>query len=178
MAELATIARPYAEAAYKLALENRNLAGWSDMLAMLAGVVGDETIAARIGDPNIDDRALESLLLGLFGERLDGQGRNFLQVLIQNGRLVLLPQIRSQYEELRREHEGVLDATIVSALPMDDGQTGQLVAALEAKHGRKVTARVEVDPELIGGVRILVGDKVIDATVRGRLDAMAAALAH
>ena len=178
MAELATIARPYAEAAYKLALENRNLAGWSDMLSMLGGVVADETIASRIGDPNIDDRALESLLLGIFGDKLDGQGRNFLQVLIHNGRLMLLPQIRMQFEELRREHEGVVEATIVSALPMDDGQTTQLVAALEAKHGRKVTARVEVDPELIGGVRIVVGDKEIDATVRGRLDAMAAALAH
>ena len=178
MAELATIARPYAEAAYKLALENRNLAGWSDMLSMLGGVVADETIASRIGDPNVDDRALESLLLGIFGDKLDGQGRNLLQGLIQNGRLMLLPQIRMQYEELRREHEGVLEATIVSALPMEDGQTAQLVSALEAKHGRKVTARVEVDPELIGGVRIVVGDKVIDATVRGRLDAMAAALAH
>jgi F-type H+-transporting ATPase subunit delta len=178
MAELATIARPYAEAAFKLALENRNLAGWSDMLSLLAGVVEDDAIASRISDPNIDDRALESLLLGVFGDKLDGQGRNFLQVLIQNKRLMLLPQIREQYEELRREHEGVVEATIVSALPMDDAQTGMLVAALEAKQGRKVTARVEIDPELIGGVRIVVGDKVIDATVRGRLDAMAAALAH
>lgn len=178
MAELATIARPYAEAAFKLALESRNLAGWSDTLDLLSGVVGDETIANRIGDPNIDERALENLLLGVFGEKLDGQGRNFLQVLVQNGRLMLLPQIRTQYEELRREHEGVLEATIVSALPMSDEQVRQLVASLEAKNGRKVTARVEVDPELIGGVRIVVGDKVIDATVRGRLDAMAAALAH
>jgi F-type H+-transporting ATPase subunit delta len=178
MAELATIARPYAEAAFKLAVENRNLVGWSDMLSLLAGVVEDDAIASRISDPNIDDRALESLLLGVFGDKLDGQGRNFLQVLIQNKRLMLLPQIREQYEELRREHEGVVEATIVSALPMDDAQTGKLVAALEAKQGRKVTARVEIDPELIGGVRIVVGDKVIDATVRGRLDAMAAALAH
>ena len=178
MAELATIARPYAEAAFRLALENRNLAGWSDMLALLGGVVADETIASRIGDPNVDDRALESLLLGVFGDKLDGQGRNFLQVLIHNGRLLLLPQIREQYEELRRENEGVLEARIISALPMDDDQVQRLVKVLEQKHGRKVNAQVEVDPELIGGARIVVGDKVIDATVRGRLDAMAAALAH
>jgi F-type H+-transporting ATPase subunit delta len=178
MAEVATVARPYAEAAFKLALESRNLAGWSDMLSLLGTVVADDTVAAHVDDPNIDDRALESLLLGIFGDKLDGQGRNFLQVLVQNRRLMLLPQIRTQYEELRRGHEGVLEALIVSALQISDEQVAQLVASLEAKNGRKVTARVEVDPELIGGVRIVVGDKVIDATVRGRLDAMAAALAR
>ena len=178
MAELATIARPYAEAAFRLALEHRNLAGWSDTLALLGTVVADPAVAARVDDPNIDDRALESLLLGIFGDKLDGQGRNFLQVLVQNRRLLLLPQIRAQYEELRREHEGVIEATIVSAMPMDDSQVGPLVAALEAKYKRRVNAQVEVDPELIGGARILIGDKVIDATVRGRLDAMRTALAH
>ena len=178
MAELATIARPYAEAAFRSALEQRNLPGWSDTLALLGTVVADQTVAAHIDDPNIDDRALESQLLGIFGDRLDGQGRNFLQVLVQNRRLLLLPQIRTQYEELRREHEGVLEARIVSAMPINDDQVRPLVAALEAKYKRRVTASVEVDPELIGGARIYVGDKVIDATVRGRLDAMAAALSH
>ena len=178
MAELATIARPYAEAAFRLALEHRNLAGWSDTLSLLGTVVADETVAAHVDDPNIDDRALESLLLGIFGDKLEGQGRNFLQVLVQNRRLLLLPQIREQYEELRREHEGVVEATIVSAMPMDDSQVRPLVAALEAKYKRRVNAQVEVDPELIGGARILIGDKVIDATVRGRLDAMRTALAH
>ncbi len=178
MAELVTIARPYAEAAFRLALEGRNLAGWSDMLALLDSVMSDPDVAARISDPNIDDRALESLLLGVLGDKLDGQGRNFLQVLIQNGRLMILAQVRELYEALRRESEGVLEARIISALPMSDEQVRQLLAALEAKHGRKVNGQVEIDPELIGGARIVVGDKVIDATVRGRLDAMAAALAH
>lgn len=178
MAELITVARPYAEAAFKLALQNRNLAGWSDMLSLLQAVVSDAEIAVRIGDPNIDDRALESLLLGILGDKLDGQGRNFLQILIQNGRLMIAPQIRVLYEELRREHEGVLEAKIISALPISEEQVKQLLATLEKKYGRKVSAQVEVDPELIGGARIVVGDKVIDATVRGRLDAMAAALAH
>jgi F-type H+-transporting ATPase subunit delta len=178
MAELVTIARPYAEAAFKLALENSNLAGWSDMLALLEAVVLDARVASRIGDPNFDDRALESLILGALGDRLDGQGRNFVQVLIQNRRLELLPHVRALYEALRREHEGVLDANIVSALPIDDEQVRRLAAALEKKHGRKVNIQVDVDPSLIGGARIVVGDKVIDATVRGRLDAMAAALAH
>jgi F-type H+-transporting ATPase subunit delta len=146
------------------------------MLSLLESVVQDEQIAPRIGDPNVDDRALESLMLGILGDRLDGAGRNLVQVLIQNGRLELVPHIRSLYEELRREHEGVLDAKIISALPIGDDQVRPLLAALEKKYGRKVTAQLEVDPELIGGARIVVGDKVIDATVRGRLDAMAAAL--
>lgn len=178
MAELVTIARPYAEAAFKLALEGGRLAQWADMIALLEGVVRDEQVAARIGDPNIDEHALEAALLGALGDRLDGQGRNLVQVLVANGRLELVPQIRALFDELKREHEGVLEATVISALPVTDDQVKQLVAALEAKFGRKVTAQVAVDPELIGGARIVVGDKVIDATVRGRLDAMAAALAR
>jgi F-type H+-transporting ATPase subunit delta len=178
MAELVTVARPYAEAAFRLAREHDALERWSDTLALIEAVVTDEHIAARIGDPNVDDRALESLILGILGERLDGHGRNLVQVLVQNGRLDLVPHIRALYEEQRREHEGLVEARIVSALPLDDGQVARLREALERKYGRRVNARVEVDPELIGGARIVVGDKVVDATVRGRLDAMAVALGH
>jgi F-type H+-transporting ATPase subunit delta len=178
MAELITIARPYAEAAFKLARENNNLAGWSDMLALIEAVVNDDQVARRIGDPSVDNRALESFILAILGERLDGQGRNFVQVLIHNRRLELVPHIRALYEALRREHEGIVEATIVSALPVGEEQVRQLLAALEKKYGRRISAKVEVDPALIGGARIVVGDKVIDATVRGRLDAMAAALAQ
>jgi F-type H+-transporting ATPase subunit delta len=178
MAEPVTVARPYAEAAFKLALEGGHLAQWSDMLALVEAVVRDEQVASRIGDPNVDEHALESFILGTLGDRLDGQGRNFVQVLVANGRLTLVPQIRALFDELKRSHEGVLEATVISALPVTDEQVKPLLAALETKFGRKVTAQVEVDPELIGGARIVVGDKVIDATVRGRLDAMAAALTH
>lgn len=178
MAELATVARPYAEAAFRLAVERGNSAQWSDMLGLINGIVHDEQFASRIGDPNVNEGALEALILGALGERLDGNGRNFVQVLIQNGRLELVGQIRELYEELRRKHEGVVEATIVSALPISDEQIKSLVTALETKYARKVSATVEVDPELIGGARIVVGDKVIDATVRGKLDAMATALAR
>jgi F-type H+-transporting ATPase subunit delta len=178
MAELVTIARPYAEAAFRLARENNKLPAWSEMLALIEAVVSDPLVAGRIGDPNFDASALESVILGTLGERLDGQGRNLIQVLIQNRRIELVPEIRKLYDELRREHEGVLEARIVSALPLANEQVQQVVSALERKYGRKVNAQVEVDAALIGGARIVVGDKVIDATVRGRLDAMAAALAH
>lgn len=178
MAEPVTIARPYAEAAFRLARDSGTLAAWSDMLAMLDAVVADERVRAVVDDPNVTPQALEGLVLGVTGDRLDGAARNLVQVLVQNGRLELLAHIRALYEALRREHEGVLEVRILTALPMSDEQVSGLVARLEAKHQRKVSAVVETDPTLIGGVRLLMGDKVIDATVRGKLDAMAAALTH
>jgi F-type H+-transporting ATPase subunit delta len=178
MAEPVTIARPYAEAAFRLARDNGTLAAWSNMLALLDAVTADSQARAVIDDPNVTPQALEAFILGIAGDRLDGTARNLVQVLIQNGRLELLPYIRTLYEELRREHEGVLEVHIVTALPMSDDQVRELTTRLEAKHQRKVSAKVDTDPNLIGGVRLLIGDKVIDATVRGKLDAMAAALTH
>lgn len=178
MAEPVTIARPYAEAAFKLAREKANFPGWSDMLALLAAVAADPQVQACINNPNLSARQLEGLILGIAGDRVDGLGRNFVQVLIVNSRLGLLPEIRELYENLRRDHEGILEARITSALPVGDDQLKQLIARLEKRYQRTVRARVEIDPQLIGGVKIAVGDKVIDATVRGKLDAMAAALTH
>ena len=178
MAEPITIARPYAEAAFRLARDNGTLVAWSDMLALLDNVVGDPHAHIVIDDPNVTPQALEGFIFGVAGRSLDGAARNLVQVLIQNGRLELLPYIRTLYEDLRREHEGLLEVRIVTALPMSDDQVRELIARLEAKHQRKVSAKVDTDPNLIGGVRLLIGDTVIDATVRGKLDAMAAALTH
>ena len=121
---------------------------------------------------------LEGLVLGVVGDKLSGDARNFVQVLVQNNRLDLMPLIRSHFEALKREKEGVLEAKIISALKMNDEQVKQLVARIEAKYQRRVTAQVETDASLIGGVKIVVGDKVIDGTVRGKLDAMAASLVN
>ena len=178
MAEIATLARPYAEAAFKLAREKSALAAWSDGLELLETIVQEPQLQALISDPNVSPQALESLVLGVAGNRLEGAARNFVQVLIENGRFELMEEIRAQYEALRLEHEGVLEAHIVSALPLADEQVRELVACLEARHQRRVRARINIDPQLIGGVKIIVGDKVIDGTVRGRLEAMAAALAR
>lgn len=182
MAEPVTIARPYAEAVYKLAREKNALAQWSDALANLDAVVGDARVQAIISDPNVSAQQLEGLVLGVTGDKLEAlvakEARNFIQVLVQNNRLELTPHIRGLYESLKREHEGVLEAQVISALPIGDDQMKSLVATLEAKFKRKITARLEIDSQLIGGVKIVVGDKVIDATVRGRLDAMAATLTH
>ncbi len=178
MAELVTLARPYAEGVFRLAREKNALAAWSETLALLEAVVTDSRVKACADDPKISAAQLEALILGVVGDKLDGLGRNFVQVLIENGRLEVLPQVRSLYEELRREQEGVVEAKIVSAMPLNEEQLRPLVARLEAKYQRKVTAKVELDPQLIGGIRIVVGDTVIDATVRGKLEAMAAALTH
>ncbi len=178
MAETVTIARPYAEAAFRLAREKNTLAHWSRMLALLERVVKDEQAERCIGDPNVSKRQLESLVLGVCGEQLDGPGRNFVQVLVANDRLAVVPEIRALFEDLRREQEGILEARIYSAFALDDAQQRQLVRRLESKYQRKVSAQVSVDPQLIGGVKIVVGDKVLDATVRGKLDALAVALTH
>ena len=178
MAEPVTIARPYAEAAFRLAREQNALPAWSDALQLINAVVADAQIAALIDAPNVGAVELEGVIIGAVGKHLSGEARNFVQMLVQNRRLGLIVQICDMFEALRREQEGVMEATVVSALPLTDGQLQPLVASLEKKYGRKITAKVELDPQLIGGLKIMVGDKVIDATVRGRLDAMAAALTH
>jgi F-type H+-transporting ATPase subunit delta len=178
MAETVTIARPYAEAAFRLAREQGDLDRWSQMLQLLEIVVQDEHVARAIVDPNFTQRQLEQLVLGVCGEQLDGSGRNFVQVLVGNDRLGVVPAIRALFEDLKREQEGVLEAQITSAFALDDEQQSRLVRRLESKYQRKVSAQVSVDPQLIGGVKIVVGDKVLDATVRGKLDAMAVALTH
>ncbi len=176
MAEKVTIARPYAEAAFKLAREKNQLEAWSQMLRLLDLLVQDASVARCISDPNVSTEQLQGLILGICGEQLDGAGRNFVQALEQNNRLALLPEIRAMFEALRLEHEGELEAEIHSAFAIDDAQVAQLVKKLESKYQRKVRAQVSVDAKLIGGIKIVVGDNVVDATVRGKLDAMSAAL--
>lgn len=178
MAEPVTIARPYAEAVFKLAREGNSLALWADALANIEAVVADSRVQACITDPNMDVPRLEGLVLGVLGDKLPGEARNFVQVLVANKRLDVIPQIRAHFEAMKREHEGVLEANIISAHPLADDQVKSLVASLEAKYKRKITVKVDVDAQLIGGVKIVIGDKVIDATVRGKLEAMSAALAQ
>ncbi len=146
------------------------------MLALLEAVVQNDSIAGAIGDPNVSSSQLESVILGVCGEQLDGAGRNFVQVLTHNDRLALVPEIRAMFEQLKLEHEGVLEAQIHSAFAIDDAQIAQIVGKLEKKYQRKVRAGVSVDPALIGGIKIVVGDTVVDATVRGKLDALSTAL--
>lgn len=175
MAEITTIARPYAEAIFKLADQNGSLGAWSGQLETLAQVASNPEMRTCIANPKLNRGQLTDLFLSA-AKGLNEEGRNLVQVLVENGRLGLLPQVREQFEVLKHEREGVLEARIVSAYPIDAAQKAALVADLERKFQRRVQASVAVDPELIGGVQVVVGDQVIDGSVRARLAAMAVAL--
>jgi F-type H+-transporting ATPase subunit delta len=176
MAEPSTVARPYAEAAFKLADRAGALARWSEMLGALALVAQDARVRAAIGDPNRSDAQVAGLFIAVLAGRLSGEGENFVRVLAENGRLDLLPEIRRQFEALKDEREGVVEAEVQSAFELSDAQLQDLVQRLERKTGRKVRARVAVDRELIGGVKIVLGDKVIDGSARAQLVALETAL--
>ena len=173
MAEPSTIARPYAEAAFRLADAQGKLAEWSATLANLAAVAADARVRAAIGDPNVsggqDCRACSSRSSPASST---GEAENFVRVLAENDRLEVLPEIRAQFEALKNEREGVVEAEIFTAFDMDAAQVADLVARLEKSTGRKVKARVSVDKSLIGGVKIVVGDKVIDGSARAQLGAL------
>ncbi|MGD9951065.1 MAG: F0F1 ATP synthase subunit delta [Burkholderiales bacterium] len=176
MAEPSTIARPYAEAAFRLADESGKLAEWSAALANLAAVAADARVRAAAGDPNLSAAQAAGLFISILAGKLPAGGENFVRVLADNGRLELLGEIRAQYEALKNDREGVIEAEVISAFEMDGAQLADLVARLERKSGRKVKARVSVDKALIGGVKVLLGDKVIDGSARAQLGALEAAL--
>ena len=176
MAETATIARPYAEAVFKVADGEGKLADWAEVLDRLAAVASDPAVSALVGDPNVTPDQLYGVIAGATGD-LPVEAQNLLRVLIENARVAVLPEVRQSFEVLKNEREGVVDAEIASAFPLDDGQLAALVQELEARFKRKVNPHVAVDRELIGGVKVAVGDEVIDGSVRGKLAVMAAALA-
>lgn len=173
MAEAVTIARPYAVAVYRLAKEKKALARWSEMLALATAIVSDAQMRALDDDPNVSAEQVEKVFLSVAGDKLDATGINLIKLLVEYGRLCLLPDIARLFEELKAEDEGVVEAEITAAAKPDDAQVKMLVAQLEARFKQKVVANVNVDPEIIGGVKIVVGDTVIDASVRGRLQEMA-----
>jgi F-type H+-transporting ATPase subunit delta len=176
VAEPSTIARPYAEAAFRLADAQGKLADWSNALGNLAAVTADARVRAAIGDPNLPAPKVAGLILSILAGKLSGEAENFVRVLAENGRLEVLAEIRTQYEALKNEREGLVEAEITSAFEIDQAQLADLVARLEKRTGRKVKARVSVDKTLIGGVRIAIGDKVIDGSARAQLAALESAL--
>ncbi len=176
MAETVTIARPYAQAVFRLALENKSLAAWSDRLQRLAAVAQDAEMIQVVGNPKFSARQVADLFVSLSGEPGNQELAAFIGVLAQNERLDVLTQIQEIYEQLKSAEEGVKDALVTSAYPLDDAQLKNLMSQLETHFGSKLQPHVEVDQALIGGVKVAVGDQVLDASVRGKLDAMATAL--
>jgi F-type H+-transporting ATPase subunit delta len=176
MAELTTIARPYAEAAFRIAQENHAFASWSDMLSLTSAVVADPRVAHALDNPERTGVDKEALLLSVCGDWLDALGRNFIRVLVDAKRVALLPQITALFEGLRNDAEGVAKARIESAFPLSAAQLADITTSLEKHFGKKIDATVAVDPALIGGARITVGDTVIDGSVQAKLQAMATQL--
>jgi F-type H+-transporting ATPase subunit delta len=176
MAEPTTVARPYAEAAFKLADEAGALAKWSEMLSALAMVATDARVRSAAADPNLGHEQVAGLFIAILAGRLSAEAENFVRVLAHNGRLELLPHIGEQFEALKNEREGVLEAEVHSAFELSPAQVADLAQRLEKKTGRKVRTKVHLDKDLIAGVRIVLGDKVIDGSARAQLGALETAL--
>ncbi|KXU95684.1 ATP synthase F0F1 subunit delta [Caballeronia megalochromosomata] len=178
MAELATIARPYAEALFRVA-ETGDLAGWSTFVEELAQVARLPEVESVASSPKVNRQQIVDLLLAAVKSPLalgNAQAKNFVGMLVENHRLPLLPEIAVQFDELKNAREGAADAHIVSAFPLEGEQLNDLVASLERKFQRKLKPIVEIDQSLIGGVRVTVGDEVLDTSVRARLASMQTAL--
>ena len=175
MAENITLARPYADAAFQLARATNALGPWQQALDRMAAVAADAQMVECITNPRLLPAQVAQLFLDVVGS-VSAEQQNFVRLLVDNERLQVLPEIRELYVELKNGQEGVQEADIASAFPLDDATLKNLVAELEARFKCRIQATVSLDPELIGGVRIAVGDQVIDASVRGKLAAMATAL--
>lgn len=178
MAENSTIARPYAEALFAATKASADsLQMTAQNLQLLAELIGMEDVRQTVSDPRLDDTARCDLVKGLLqGVSLDAHLSNFVELLISNDRLLLMPEIAEQFQALKDKAEGVAQAEIVSAFPMSDEQVGELVQLLEPKFNLKLKPHVTVDETLIGGVRVVVGDYVLDTSVQAQLNRMRDAL--
>lgn len=176
MAEIVTIARPYAEAVYRIAAEQERLDSWSRTLAALALMATTPDMVSVLTDPSVSASQLEELIWGVLGDYADGDVKRFVVTLVENHRLLALPEIACQFERLKTNAEGRVEARVETAFPLTAEQRADLIKVLSEKYHKTVQLDVSENPELIGGVRIFVGDNVIDASVRGKLHAMAVSL--
>lgn len=170
MAERATIARPYAKAAFAYAQGTRAFAEWSRALQICAQIVADPRVAALVKDPAFTPAQIADFVIGVGGASLDPHMQNYLRTLAENHRLLLLPEIAAHYEMLRAEVENTIDVEVVSAVKLADAQAQKLEHALQSRLKRRVKMRNSVDASLLGGAVIRAGDLVIDGSLRGRLE--------
>jgi len=172
MAEAATIARPYAKAAFMSARDARALPDWSKALG------GDARIADLLTSPKLSSDQIVSMYAGLGGTAIDAHWQNFVRLLAQNKRLEVLPEIVVQFELLRAQYENELDVEVTSAVALNADQQAKLVASLKTRFKRDVRIHTSVDAALLGGAVIRAGDLVIDGSIKGRLQRLASELAN
>ena len=177
MAEISTIARPYAEATFSLASDNSSLGEWSNMLALASIVAVDDDMQSMIGNTSINKDQLISLFLDVCGDKLTEQGKNLIKVLVENRRLGVLPEIARQFELLKAEAEKTVEAEVISAFEVSQEQQQQIAEKLKQRLGRDVTLTCKIDDSLIGGVIIKAGDLVIDGSAVGQINKLSVALA-
>ena len=170
MADEATIARPYARAAFEHAHAAGQLAAWGELLERASVVLADERVHALVGNPHVQRAALVEFVVDLAGASGNEKAANFIRLLADNGRLALLPQIATQYAELRAEVENTVDVTVTSAMPLTAEQSEKLTQALTRRLRRTVRLSATVDPSLIGGAVVQAGDFVVDGSLRGRVE--------
>ena len=174
MAELATIARPYAEALFKASGKDLGTtAAWLDELAAIAA---NPQLQQFAGNPSVTASQAFDVISGVAKTSLPDAAKNFLRAIIDNGRVSVLPEIASQFNSLKNAQSGSSDATVYSAFALEGQALADLAATLEKRFGRKLNLKVELEPELIGGVRVVVGDEVLDTSVKARLEQMKMAL--
>ena len=174
MAELATIARPYAEALYKAS--GSDLAGTEQWLDALAAVAGNTQLLQFADNPKVTPQQVYDVVADVARANLPEAGKNFLRTVIDNGRLAALPEIARQFHEMKNAQGGSSDAVVYSAFPISEFDLGRVSIALEKRFGRKLNLRVQEEPSLIGGIRVVVGDEVLDTSVKARLEQMKVAL--
>ena len=176
MAELSTVARPYTKAAFASALEQSSLDKWSEMLNLAAQAAQDEQVAALLSNPALDADQKGGIILDICADKLDEQGKNFIQILAENKRLPVLPEISVLFDRFKAEQQKSVDVDITSAFKLTKEQQTKLAQALGAKLDREVNITSSQDKSLIGGVVVRTADLVIDGSVRGKLEKLAEAL--
>jgi len=175
MSELTTVARPYAKAAFDFAVEANAIDNWLEMLVFAAEVSKDDTIKGYLTRGTSVEQS-QDLFLKVCGEQLNSSGENFIKVLAENGRLMVLPQIVDQFSEFKAEHEKTINVDVTSAVELTEDKLTSLSAALEKRLARKVKLNCNVDASIVSGLVIQAGDMVIDGSVRNKLNRLAAAM--
>ncbi len=169
MQENTTIARPYARAVFEQAQASGELGKWSAILQLLNQIVADTGMQAVIKNPKVDREQLAGIIFDISGTHLNEHGRNFITVLVDAGRLSVIPQICKLFEEKKSEAEGIAEVDVISAYPLEDQQQEKIKQIMARRLGKKIKFTTHVDQSLIGGAVIRAGDSVIDASLRGRL---------
>jgi len=178
MAEISTVARPYSKAVFDLAQDQNKLTEWSNMLSFLSAVVNEPSMKSLITNTSIKKERLSKLMDEICIGKMDESGSNFIKVLTENRRLNLVSEICLQFEAMRAEAEGTIEAELVSAFDVTDKQLTKISKALQKRLGRKVSLKARIDETLIGGAIVRAGDVVIDGSVSGRLNSLSNALFH